>query len=356
MRDSLHSAYGLAEQVRFSRDKLRLLDNSSAVCTNRIRSYFAQHAIRISSEVTPTLSECMDRVFARLQMPPSTTEAYVYSSPEIQAECHSGNDRNCIVRFSSGLIDLLDVEEIEFVAGHEIGHFLLGHSGSTGESDGDSVEHYMLQRCQEISADRIGLLACRSVDAAIRAMMKTISGLNNRHLRFDVTTFLSQLRRVDNSDLSNSWMETHPSILFRCRALLWFSLNEHFIQGEDCSSDGKMVSLDRRIEVDMDRFVDGPARKVIEDAKENLGFWMTAYRAVEDGILKREEQAVISELFGEKTLQKLKNFLSGLSPAEAQSAVHDRLVAARHELEIAIPESFESEYEKIKLQIETRFS
>ena len=355
MRDNLRPAYKLAEQVRFSGDKLRRFDNLPTAHTDRVRSFSAQHALRIAPEVTPALSACLEKVYERLRMPPGAVEAYVYSSPEVQAECYSGNYSDCIVRFSSGLIDLLDDEEVEFVIGHEIGHFLLGHGGSNAGPGGESIERYMQQRCQEISVDRIGLLACRSLDIAIRAMMKTISGLTSRHLRFDVATFLSQLRQVDNFGSADSPMATHPSILFRCRALLWFSLSEFFLRGEDYRTDEQMAPLDRRVESDMDRFVDGPARRMIEDAKGNLGIWMAAYKAIEDGVFKRDEQAAISELFGDEMLDKLKNYLAGLSSFEVQSAVFERLMAARQELEVAIPDSFESEYERIKSQIDSRF-
>ena len=51
----------------------------------------------------------------------------------------------------------------------------------------------MQERAQELSVDRVGLIACGSVDIAIRALMKTVSGLSSEHLRFDVGTFISQL-------------------------------------------------------------------------------------------------------------------------------------------------------------------
>ncbi len=355
MPDGLRPAYELAEQVRFSRDTLRRLDNLPAAHTDHIRSLFAQNSIRIAPEVTPALAACLDRIYQRLQIPAGTVEAYVYSSPEIQAECYSGNYSDCIVRFSSGLIDLLDDDEVEFVAGHEIGHFLLGHSGSVAVTDGKSVEQFMRQRCQEISVDRVGLLACRSLDTAVRAMMKTISGLTSQHLRFDVATFISQLRQIDDLG-GGDRMATHPSILIRCRALLWFSLNEFFTRGEEYRSADQMAMLDGRVEADLDRFVDGPARRIIDEAKDNLGIWMAANEAVTDGVFKRDEQAIVAKLFGEEMLEKLKNFLAGLPSSEARTAVHERMMAARQELEDVIPDSFETEYEKIQSRISSRFA
>ena len=178
MHDSLRPAYELAEQIRFSRDTLRRLDNLPAAHTDHVRSLFAQHAIRIAHEVTPALATCLDKVYERLQIPPGTVEAYVFSSPEIQAECYSGNYTDCIVRFSSGLIDLLDDEEVEFVAGHEIGHFLgLRHyknrsllmaSGTSGyqiDAEMTSIVRRIAKRRSRVSGERYRFteLACLAV-------------------------------------------------------------------------------------------------------------------------------------------------------------------------------------------------
>src|SRR5687768_6615234 len=83
------------------------------------------------------------------------------------------------VRFSSTLVDILDEEEFCFVVGHELGHFLLRHTAGLHGST-ESLELFMLQRAQEISADRLGMVACGSLDVAIKALKKTISGLNNK--------------------------------------------------------------------------------------------------------------------------------------------------------------------------------
>ena len=64
---------------------------------------------------------------------------------------YAGNDVDCIIRLSSGLIDILENKEIEFVIGHEIGHFIYGHGLALSSSDSESLEfsiqkirHYFL--------------------------------------------------------------------------------------------------------------------------------------------------------------------------------------------------------------------
>ena len=82
----------------------------------------------------------------------------------------------------------------------------------------------MQSRAQEISVDRVGLVACGDLSVAIRAMMKTVSGLEHRHLRFDAGQFISQVSRLSQGTSDEVW-NSHPSMVVRSRALLWFSMD-----------------------------------------------------------------------------------------------------------------------------------
>ena len=185
MDDELVKARNFARTVRFSEDTLTA-DESIKIENTEIDAFFSLNSIHITPLVTPVISKSIDKVIKRLQIPPSSIKAYVYASPEIQATCYAGNDVDCVIRLSSGLIDILENNELEFVIGHEIGHFLYSHGlAASLNNNNESLEFSIKQRAQEISADRIGLLASESLDASIRAMMKTISGLTTKYLKFD---------------------------------------------------------------------------------------------------------------------------------------------------------------------------
>mgnify|MGYP001422062446 CR=1 FL=1 len=82
-----------------------------------------------------------------------------------------------------------------------------------------------LSRAAEISADRIGFLACNSLEDSLRANFKLASGLSDKHFNFKPSTYLDQLR--DLEDLGKSSTElwsTHPSFLIRMQSLIWFSM------------------------------------------------------------------------------------------------------------------------------------
>ena len=353
--DRLEQARSFAEEVRFSSDTLRGESDGSARHASHLRSYFAQSALLIDDAVTPSLSTSLHRVYERLHIPAEAVQAFVYASPEIQAECCASNTRICVVRFSSAIVDLLDEDEIAFVAGHELGHFLLGHGLPNRQRREQSLESGMQLRGQEISSDRIGLIACRALDVAVRALMKTASGLSSKHLRFDVGTFLSQLRHVDLESGFQDAIASHPSMLVRCRALLWFSLSDFFKKGERFYLLEQMGRLDAMVKKDLAKYVDGPARQRIADAKENLALWMAVYEIVQDGVFANREQEIFQRLFGDATLQRLKDFLRDTDASRIGDEVFARVSIARDELEGIIPISFESEVERIQNKISKSF-
>ncbi len=350
MTNELQKARELAENLRYSGDAALGRDESGGDGLAALRSHFYQNGLCISKEVTPTLSGRLENVYQRLHIPDTVVEAFVYSSPDIQAACISGGASTCVIRFSSALIETLSSDEFEFVAGHELGHFLLGHSAS--EVEQDSLEHFMQSRAQEISADRMGLTACNSLEISIRAMMKTTSGLTSRHLRFNVGTFISQLRKQSSH---NHEQASHPSMLVRCRALLWFSM----IDGENTDkkqSENTHINLDKRIESDFQNYVDGPARNRIEQAKENLSMWLSVRQIAKDSNFSKSEQGQFADLFGKQALEGLKNYLQAIPAAKIQDTIDKQVETARKALVAMIPKASAEEIAKIERLVQERLS
>ena len=356
MADSLTPSRKLAEQIRFSGDTLRSGSEGNVARTESIASVFFQNELAITQEVTPALSEQLILVCDNLQIPRLQIDAFVYASSELQATCYATSTSKCVIRFSSALVDLLDAQEFSFVCGHELGHFLLAHGVVKMESRGSSIEYLMQQRAQEVSVDRIGLIACGSLDVAIRALMKTVSGLSSEHLRFDIGTFISQLRKPETLSGHGSHNASHPSILIRCRALLWFSLNDFFTKSTKTFSQKQLNQLDDRIQKDLSTYVDGPAHKQIEESKTDLAMWMAVYEIVENGIFEKSEQAVISEMFGVDTLNRLISFLQEIPVSEVHDTIYERVKSTRESLEGLIPESFEAEVREIQKKVSSNLS
>lgn len=352
MSDEMQTARKHAEKLRFSGDTPWRHGEKATGNLSEVRSHFSQNGLCISHEVTPALHERLRNVYERLHIPETVVEAFVYASPEIQAACVSSGSGECVIRFTSALVETMSLDEFEFVAGHELGHFLLEHGIANAQNKQESLEHFMRMRSQEISADRTGLIACNSLDVAIRAMMKILSGLTSQHLRFDVGTFISQIKkRPSHADEKSS----HPSMLVRCRALLWFSMSGYLYSAKTPSQD-VLVKLDKRIEKDFHNYVDGPVRKIIERAKDNLSIWLAAYEIVQDNTFSKHEQKRFSEIFGEKTLASLKNFLKSIPGKQIHSAIESKILSARKEIGALIPADSAKEIARIEKRVQDQLS
>lgn len=348
MLGELRKARKFAESMRYSGDVASTHSKGNPGGLVAIRNHFYQSGLCISKAITPVLNERLVSVYQRLQIPDAAVEAFVYSTPEIQAACATDGDGACIIRFSSALVETLSSEEFEFVAGHELGHFLLGHGTNKPKQEG--LEYFMQSRAQEISADRIGLIACNSLDIAIRAMMKTISGLTSRHLRFDAGTFISQLK---NHNFHSDVYTSHPSMLVRCRALLWFSTKDS-TGADKYLQKNTFAELDKRIETDLRKYVDGPARKKIEKAKKNLSMWIFVLQIAEDNNFSKSEQEKFAKLFGKQTLKSMKNYLQALSAEQIRESINKRAESARQELIAIIPSTATEEISKIERSMQNK--
>tara|TARA_B110000211_G_scaffold89657_2_gene104766 strand:- start:4705 stop:5763 length:1059 start_codon:yes stop_codon:yes gene_type:complete len=344
MSNKLLKAREFAESIRFSGDESSLVVEEYKKKSNELKSFFYSNELAISKDVTPDLYDSLINVYSRLGVNHSEIEAFVYASPHINAECYSTHSSNCVIRFSSSLVDILSKDEFEFVVGHELGHFLLSHHQPN--ENNANAEYYIQQRAQEISADRLGLVACNSLDIALKALLKTVSGLNDKHLRFDIGSFISQLKKVnDNNEQRN--LSTHPSIIIRCRALLWFSMNTSYINNRDKFYQNELLSLDSKIKNDLSKYSDGNALNEISIAKENLAMWSAAYKIIQDGKFTKVKQKIFSDTFGQENLEKLINFINDVDLINVNSSVIEKLDLAKRELKALIPNNYSSEFNAI---------
>ncbi|MGW0117083.1 M48 family metallopeptidase [Streptomyces sp. NPDC003327] len=177
---------------------------------------------------------------------------YVTQDPKPNAMC-IGLDEPIIV-LTTGLVELLDEEEMRAVVGHEVGHALSGHAVyrtvllfltnlalriawlPLGNVAVMAIVTALREwfRKSELSADRAGLLVGQDVQASMRGLMK-IAGGNHLH-EMNVDAFLAQADEYEKAgDLRDSVLKilnvlprSHPFTAVRAAELRKWSESRDF--------------------------------------------------------------------------------------------------------------------------------
>lgn len=211
-----------------------------------VRRRLLATSVRLSPVMAPALTkiakECMARLGVELPV-----ELYAYSSPHFNAACVKPEEGRLYLMFSSSLLDSFDEEELRFVVGHELGHFVYQHhdipvgfllKGQQPISPDLALKLTSWSRYAEISADRAGALCTQNLHAVARALFKLASGVTSSVVRFNLQEFLRQvddMQMVDGMPGAGStvedWFMTHPFSPLRVKALQLFHHSEYMQAG-----------------------------------------------------------------------------------------------------------------------------
>jgi Zn-dependent protease with chaperone function len=190
-----------------------LLKRLASLFSDRsLRLLFLASSVRASTEQFPRLYELLLDGSSILDLP-EVPELFISQDP-IPNAMTLGSDKPFIV-LTTGLVDLMDEEEIRFIIGHELGHALSGHAvyrtmlyhltrlatrlawfaiGYIGlRVIIAGLEEWY--RKSELSCDRAGVLAGQDPSAARRALMKIAGGAKVSELSHDA--FRQQAHEYD---------------------------------------------------------------------------------------------------------------------------------------------------------------
>ena len=216
-----------------------------------LRMLFLASSVRASQEQFPGLYQLLLDGSSILDLP-DVPELFINQDPVPNAMA-LGSDKPFIV-VTTGLVDLLDTEEMRFVIGHELGHVLSGHTvyrtmlykltQLAARLAWFAIAYISLRafvvaleewyRKSELSCDRAGVLAGQDPTAARRALMKIAGGSRMSELSHD--EFLRQAEEYDAvADVRDSIIKllqllgtTHPFAVVRFAELdRWVSEGEY---------------------------------------------------------------------------------------------------------------------------------
>ena len=258
--DDNRESRSLANDVRFT------IDKKINFGKNRNEIDFYNFGVEITKSLEPSLYDSISCASSRLFIKINDIKTFVYPYDSIQASCTDFED-SCVIRISSAAIDKLSYDEIKFVIGHEIGHYLLDHSSF----EIDKIpELMMISKAREISCDRLGLIACNSYENAISSIIKTQSGLTKINLNISdyLVTSISNIKKSSNKFNYSS----HPSLPLRAKSLQLAKnyLLNHFPDYSSHLAFSKKSKIDEKINNDFEKYENKDCLIIISNPdKEN---------------------------------------------------------------------------------------
>jgi Zn-dependent protease with chaperone function len=229
-----------------------------------MRLNFLASGVKVSDRQFPHIYEMLRDGCYILDME-TVPELFISQTPLVNAAALGMNKPFIVI--NSGLVDLMDSEELRAVVGHELGHVKSGHAvyetmlynlillaqriawmpiGYFGiKAIVWGLEEWF--RKAELSCDRAGLLAGQDIDASRRVLMKLAGG--SRLAEMNADAFHEQAHEYDAvPDLRDSLLkilqlqgQTHPFAVVRYAELdHWISsgayeriLNGDYLRQED---------------------------------------------------------------------------------------------------------------------------
>ena len=222
------------------------------------RVAYIQHVaqtVRVSAKQCPQLYKLLQEACEILDMP--EPEMYAAQSP-IPNAYTSGHTRPYIV-VTTGLLDLLNEDEVLAVIAHELGHIKSGHilyktmargigfllaiigdmTLGIGRLIGRTLEATLLEwdRKSEFTADRSALLVVQDSQVMLSLMMKLAGGTLFQRDQMDAKEFLKQAELYEDVDVNlldrmyklvMVSAVSHPLIIVRAReSVNWFESREY---------------------------------------------------------------------------------------------------------------------------------
>ena len=288
-------------------------------------------SVRVTKEIFPNINSAIENVFKRLKIENNLNFFVTANHFQTQASCSAmplGDSAEIIL--TSKLIELLNGEELESVIAHEVAHFYYQHAlYPQPNSTMNRVETLNLlnfSRAAEISADRIGFIGCGSLESSLRAMLKITSGLSDKHLKFNFSNYLDQLRELKEIKGDKNLMySTHPNFLNRMQALIWFSMSNEYNKDLNSNKKGSfdLKTVDQKIDESIKKVIGDEVDYSNKDVVSRALMWGSIEIFLSDKKFSKKEQELFKKNFGEKRAQSMLSFMKMANPKSIQAKIDD---------------------------------
>ena len=295
-------------------------------------------SIRITEDIIPQVYKSIKSVFRKLKVENQFDFFVTSDTYHANASCNlmSVSSKPYII-LTSKLIELLNDKELEFVIGHEVAHYIYQHAlypnPQSTENRSLKLNILNLGRAAEISADRIGFLACGDLESSLRTNLKLASGLNDKHLNFKFSAYLDQLREIETLGKSETQLfSTHPSFLIRMQALIWFSMTKEYHEYFETKKKGSysISDIDKKIENSIKKVIGNEIEVSNKEIIDRALLWGSLNLYLIDKKFTKSEQGKFIKQFGEKKASKAISFLKISNKDMLRKKVNDSFAEASH--------------------------
>lgn len=201
---------------------MALLIVAALIGTRLSRARTLANAIEVSENQFPELNRAFEA--ARLRLPDVDVHLLVTQNPVMNAYTF-GMEAPYTLVLTSGLVEKTNMQEIQAVIGHELGHILFGHTRLINLMGGMpsllQLIYMRWSRSCEYTCDAVALKACGNrLQPVVTLLLKITSGLKD--VPVDLDSFLAQIEAQGTKRTAHAaeWFSTHPFINHRIRRLI----------------------------------------------------------------------------------------------------------------------------------------
>ncbi len=261
---------------------------------------------RMGKAIHSMADECIEKLDISIPL-----ELFVFSSPQFNAACFKPENDRLYVMFSSSLLEAFSGNELRFVMGHELGHYVYRHhdipigqilQGNRQPSPKLALDLFAWSRYAEISADRAGAHCAQDMEAVAKALFRLASGLSGDSIEFSLEDFLQQVDDMQVEDAQpgqgaprEDWFSTHPFSPLRVKALDIFYQSELGTAGGISSEELESTVLNLMALMEPS-YLEG--RTDTAETMRRLLFAGAIAVAQADGAISDDEIALFEQFFG----------------------------------------------------------
>ena len=318
--------------ISLKKDPYEKVGNNNTNNLNQLLST----SVKVSKEIFPNIYSAIENVFNRLKIKNNLNFFITANHLQTQATCSAmpmGDSAEIIL--TSKLVELLNEEELESIIAHEVAHFYYQHALYPQASSTKNRLEYLnllnFSRAAEISADRIGFIGCGNLETSLRAMLKITSGLSEKHLKFNFSSYLDQLRELKEIKGDQNLMySTHPNFLNRMQALIWFEMsneyNEHFNTDKKGTFDLK--NIDDKIYESIKKVIGDEVEYSNKEVVSRTLMWGSIDIFLSDKKFSKKEQEIFKKNFGDKSTESIISLIKISNPKSVQDKINTTLEEA----------------------------